>query len=174
MRKRLIALTGGILAIVLFSAVLWSMWKVEVDDPHLPMLNRENCLRCHDTDGEGQVNGEEFVDAIIGFCHDCHPPDKMGRSHPVNVDLKRTFRFPDMDVPDELSVGGQWDDLLTCATCHRIHGPWKSRVKAYSTQKPLLNQDASSHFYSTFYLRIPGDPKSGWANLCDACHAGYL
>lgn len=174
MRKLLLAVAAGTVVLVVFSAVLWSMWRVEADDPHLPMLSQENCLRCHDTDGEGQVDGEEFVDAIIGLCYECHPPAKIGRSHPVGVDLKRSFRFPDMEVSDELFVGGQWDDLLTCATCHRVHGPWKSKVKAYSAQKPLLHQDTSSPFYSTFYLRIPGNPKSGWDNLCDACHAGYL
>lgn len=174
MRRSLFIAAAGLLVIALFSAVLWSMLEAEADDPHLPFLDEDNCLRCHDTDAEGSVDGNEFVTAIIGICYECHPPEILGRSHPVDVDLDRNVRFPEMVVPDNLLIGGQWDDLLTCATCHYVHGPWKSKVKAYRTQKPIQNLNIPVPMYKTLYLRIPGNPDGGWETLCDACHVGFL
>lgn len=174
MRKLLFLLTAGSLTILFFSVALWSVVKVEADNPHLPWLDVESCWSCHDADDEGQIDGSEFIDAMIEFCYKCHPPSKLGRSHPVSIDLDRNWRFPEMSVPDNLLVGGQWEDLLTCATCHYIHGPWKSRVKAYRSQEPIQIMEFTSPMYSTLFLRIPGNPDGGWEELCDACHAGYL
>lgn len=158
----------GLTVIVLLTA--WSdiMSLVQFDDnPHTFLEDSGSCVNCHATTSDGQVVEDDFSDLIIDFCYGCHPAEKLGRSHPVNVDLKRNRRFPDMEVPDELVVG--WDDVLTCATCHMIHSKWKDTVKCYPSQK-AIDPGGSPRYYKTFFLRIPGDPQGGWAKLCDACH----
>jgi len=137
------------------------------DNPHTFLSDPGTCVDCHATDSDGQIAEDDFTEPIIDYCYGCHPADKLGRSHPVDADLKRNRRFPEMEVPDELVVG--WDDVLTCATCHRIHMQWKDTVKAYPSET-AINPGESPQYFKTFFLRIPGDPVGGWAKLCDACH----
>jgi cytochrome c553 len=139
------------------------------DDPHQDaFFAPEKCLTCHAADRDGRLDDEEFVKGIVDLCKRevCHPPMKLGRSHAVNVDLRHNRRFPDMRVPESLYVGR--DNLLTCATCHETHGPWKDKVPTMGGQKPL-NPGEPVLYYKTWYLRIR-DSKYRYAKLCDACH----
>lgn len=158
----------GLLVIVLMApwAYIWSLMEFE-DNPHVFLADEAQCSMCHVLDQEGEVSADEFGEILIDVCYTCHPTEKLGRSHPVDVDLKRNRRFPEMEVPEKLLVG--WDDVLACVTCHSIHRPWKSTEKCYPSQR-AINPGGSPAYYRTFYLRIPGDPQDGWAALCDACH----
>lgn len=158
----------AVLLVALAGTVLWSGTDT-LKDPHTSMSDRRQCDLCHEVGEDGTVLPDGFKGPIIDQCYSCHSPGKMGRSHPVNVDLRRNRRFPDMEVPAVLLVGWDWDDVLTCATCHTVHGDWKSAARCYPGQKPL-NMGGDPLYYRTFYLRIPGDPKLGWAPLCNGCH----
>ncbi len=158
----------AVLAIALTGTVLWSGIDT-LKDPHAALSDSRRCGLCHEIGDDGTVAPDGFPEPIIDQCYSCHPPEKIGRSHPVNVDLKRNRRFPDMDVPEVLMVGWGWEYVLTCVTCHTVHGDWKSTIKSSPGEKPL-NPGGDPLYYRTYYLRIPGDPKLGWAPLCDACH----
>ncbi len=158
----------GLLVIILMAAWvdIWSLMEFE-DNPHVFLADKNQCSICHLLDGEDGIKGDEFGEILIDVCYQCHLAEKLGRSHPVDVDLKRNRRFPDMEVPEELMVG--WDDVLACVTCHTVHGSWKSTKKSYPSQQ-AIDPGGSPAYYRTFFLRIPGDPQEGWAGLCDACH----
>ncbi len=50
--------------------------------------------------------------AAIEACYRCHPPDKLGKSHPVNLPLKRGMEARGVPLVSE---------LVTCASCHDPH-----------------------------------------------------
>jgi hypothetical protein len=137
------------------------------DDPHLAISAPGTCLTCHELARDGRPDEDEFIKPITELCHRCHPPMRLGVSHPVNVDLRHNRRFPDMRVPSPLYVGS--DDLLTCATCHDTHGIWKDTVPTMGRQQKPVNPDGTPLYYKTYYLRIRDKDKLV-AKLCDACH----
>ncbi|NOY86225.1 MAG: hypothetical protein GXP52_02845 [Deltaproteobacteria bacterium] len=161
-------LAPAVLLTVLAGTVLWSGADT-LRDPHTALSDHRQCDLCHEVGEDGTVLPDRLKGPIIDQCYSCHPPGKMGRSHPVNVDLRRNRMFPDMEVPEVLLVGWDWDDVLTCVTCHTVHEDWKSVTKCFPGQEPL-NMGGNPLYYRTYYLRISGDPKLGWAPLCDACH----
>ena len=167
MGKVLGFIVPGVLLSLLVATVLWSGTDT-MRDPHEALADQGKCGMCHNAE-DGEVVPDGFQGPIIDQCYSCHPQGKLGRSHPVNVDLKRNRRFPDMEVPEVLMVGWDWSDVLSCATCHGEHGEWKSTVKSSPGEKPL-NPGGDPLYYRTYYLRIPGDPEQGWAPLCDSCH----
>ncbi len=50
--------------------------------------------------------------ASLDVCYECHPNEKLGASHPVNVSLK-----PGMKAKDVPLIGG----VVTCVSCHEPH-----------------------------------------------------
>ncbi len=160
------ALPGAALAA---GAAAWALAGLAVlpDDPHQAISLPGTCLTCHELSRDGRPDEDDFIAPVTELCHRCHPPMKLGVSHPVDVDLRRNRRFPDMRVPSVLYVGR--DGLLTCATCHDTHGTWKDTVPTMGPVQRPVNPGGNPLYYKTYYLRIR-EFKRQYAVLCDACH----
>ena len=130
-------------------------------NPHNSLNDALTCLECHDTYRD-EVDDHEFVVGISGACERCHNLHELDRSHPYDVDPRRS-RI-DVDIPDELPLH---DGLLTCGTCHDPHLAYLATVRSYWEQEAKAVTDVA--YYQTFYTR-KNDPVHGFDPLCDSCH----
>ena len=57
--------------------------------PHESLYIEGMCAVCHSSDREGAMEPHAFVLPIIEICmrEACHTAEKIGRSHPVGVDV---------------------------------------------------------------------------------------
>lgn len=138
-----------------------------LDDP-------KRCLDCHREKPIKGVDNHQtvsFVNTIITLCTNCHTDD-IGASHPVGMVPKikkyiSNVKTPDsirvMDIPPDLHLDE--NGLMTCVTCHVVHGDWRDSQKPYKKSEPL-GEIFGQPFYQTYFLRR-NNYNSG---LCAACH----
>lgn len=137
--------------------------------PHAFMDQQNLCFSCHASYG-GQVDPHEFVIEIAGGCLSCHNPAKLGRSHPIGVDPRRsamtTFR------PDSLPLE---NDKVSCGSCHQPHAAYLSPTMCYQEQEPeftlTVSPDEETLYYKTYFLRLANP--TGFDVLCQACHRDF-
>ena len=143
-------------------------------NPHQPLYIAGGCASCHDT-YLGETDPHVFVLPIIEIClrESCHTAEKIGRSHPVGVDARKSRVIE--GVPESLPLE---DDLISCGSCHEPHGEWLAAARCYPSQQPafflaenVAGERRETPYYKTYYLRVPGDPIEGFTALCISCHA---
>lgn len=139
------------------------------EDPHAFMNADGTCLECHDT-YRGDLDPHAFVVSITETCRTCHAKEKLGRSHPVNVDPR--YGRADVEVPEELPLE---EGLVSCGSCHNPHASYVSRTKAFDKEVASyvgIENGVEVNYYKTYYLRI-SDPVAGITPLCSGCHPAY-
>lgn len=144
------------------------------ESPHTSFFVAGECVSCHDT-YLGEPDPHVFVLPIAEIClrEGCHTAQKIGRSHPVGVDVGRSQTIE--AVPESLPLEGE--QKISCGSCHQPHGEWLSAARCYPQQpaKVFLVENAGGEvretpYFSTFFLRVVGDPGEGFAALCNSCH----
>ena len=132
------------------------------------------CTSCHAT-YLGETDPHVFVLPIVEIClrESCHTAEKIGRSHPVGVDARKSQVIE--EVPESLPLE---DDLISCGSCHHPHGEWLAATRCYPSQQPafflvenVAGEKRETPYYKTYYLRVPGDPIEGFTALCNSCHS---
>ncbi len=153
------------------ATVLWSM-SGGPDGVHAYMEDQNRCAGCHHVEKDGDdwiLDPHIFSVSVVDACRICHPPQKMGRSHPVGMDPRRGRAGT--KIPAQLPLQareGERGELMTCGTCHNPHLPRLSRQKAFPTQPPFPGRSGE---YLTYFLRPVGqNSKEGFTALCHACH----
>ena len=65
----------------------------------------------------------------------------------------------------------------SCGSCHQPHGEWLSPSRCYPKQEPKVylletvnGEVRGTPYYTTYFLRVPGDPLEGFVPLCNSCH----
>lgn len=141
--------------------------------PHQPMNAEGGCVTCHSMYA-GQVNPHGFLFPIIEICmnESCHTTAKIGRSHPVGIDVTKSRMIE--GVPETFPLE---DDTISCGSCHNPHGDWLTGTPYYPRQEPKVyllesvgGETREVPYYTTYFLRIPGDPEEGFTVLCNSCH----
>jgi nitrate/TMAO reductase-like tetraheme cytochrome c subunit len=143
------------------------------DDPHGFMDDEARCAECHQVEKDGDdwlLDAHIFTVSVTESCHECHPPQQIGRSHPVGADPRQALHM--RDYPGELLPlhwsGHEGTEIMTCGTCHNPHAERFSDQKLYSRQRPYAGRKGE---YLTYFLRIRGaTPREGFTPLCNACH----
>jgi len=130
-------------------------------NPHNSLNDQLTCLECHDAYRD-EVDGHEFIVSITESCERCHNLRLLDRSHPYDIDPRRSKI--DVRIPDELPLHG---NLLTCGTCHDPHLSYLATVQSFRLQEPKAVAEVA--YYQTFYTR-KNDPVQGFDPLCDSCH----
>ncbi len=171
---------GRVLGGVAAAAVLavWVLAAATGDpnalDAHGFMDSEDRCGGCHHMEPDGAdwlLDPHLFVRPVVPMCMECHPSDRIGRSHPVGVDPYAALDL--RDLPEDLPL--HWSDdaraeVMTCGTCHDPHRPRFSDVKLFSFQQP---HPGAGGQYLTFFLRVRGEsPREGFTPLCHRCHPG--
>ena len=145
------------------------------ESPHQSLYIEGMCTVCHSTD-KGKLQLHAFVFPVIEIClrESCHAAEKIGRSHPVGVDARKSEVVE--EVPESLPLEN--DDLISCGSCHEPHGAWLSGTQCYPKQQPTVflvenvdGKERETPYYQTYYLRVPGDPIEGFTALCSSCHS---
>ncbi len=141
-------------------------------NPHEFVNDRDLCTRCHYVNRNGVMEEDVFSTNLADFCHECHPPEDLGRSHPIGIDPTEVYWR--LRLPDDFYL--DYDHKMTCITCHESHGKYLSTEKMFPFQEPV-NPDAKKYgepyYYKTYFVRR-SDPEKGYAVLCNECHEGYL
>jgi hypothetical protein len=149
------------------------MFTTLPENPHRSFHVEGECLACHDTYA-GAMDPHEFVLPVSEMClrESCHTAAKLGRSHPVGVDVRASKSIE--AVPENIPLE---DNMVSCGSCHQPHGEWLSVNRCYNTQeaKGFLvttagGEERLTPYFKTYYLRIPGDPEEGFTALCNSCH----
>jgi hypothetical protein len=161
-------LLPGLAVVLCFALVLVAADFFPIGNPHAHFQNAQQCAKCH-LSNRGKVEPDRFLTETDAVCFGCHRQDSLGRSHPVTV--RPRDKYWKMKVPPDFRLDD--DGRMICLTCHTAHGPFLSTVKAHPKQVPFSSNSSGGPYYKTLYLRM-SNPKEGWANLCDACHQGYL
>jgi hypothetical protein len=131
------------------------------------------CTRCHqvEQDGEGgQIDPHAFAVSVVEACRECHPEERLGRSHPVGVAPLRSAprELPPATLPLQWSSAAR-AQVVTCGTCHNPHLPRLARKPVYSLQRPW----GQTGQYLTYFLRMSAaTSREGFIPLCHACHPG--
>lgn len=135
-------------------------------NPHASFRDASRCFKCHPVVA-GKPDAGHLLPGSVDFCLGCHGAESLGRSHPVGA--RPRDRFKDMDVPSDFRLDD--DGRMTCLSCHRAHGPFLSRTRAYPGQDPEPPGSSAglSPYYRTRFVRRT-DPVKGFAVLCDGCH----
>ena len=143
------------------------------ENPHRPLFIAGGCTGCHET-YLGETDPHEFVLPVIEIClrESCHTVEKIGRSHPVGVDAKKSRVIEDVPACFPLE-----DDRISCGSCHEPHGEWLVATRCYPSQQPVfflvenvVGEKRETPYYKTYFLRVPGDPIEGFTALCNSCH----
>jgi hypothetical protein len=143
-------------------------------DPHQSMNADGGCESCHSS-YEGELEPHVFVLPIIDTCmsESCHTAAKIGRSHPVGIDVRRSRSVE--AVPENLPL--EEEVMISCGSCHQPHSAWLSGSRGYPNQEPELflvetrnGEEIQIPYYKTYFLRVPGDPEEGFTALCNSCH----
>ena len=136
-------------------------------NPHTTQIqagsSTQQCLACHKTlsDKLLQTGGKYIIPDMSGFiknattmCTDCHGEDSS--SHIIGV-------TPDYTVPADLPLN--YNNQITCLTCHYIHGSLQSEKPMASTSfmDHLFNRE---RLYKSYMLRR----NNAQGELCLACH----
>jgi len=161
--------------LVLLSIPLWHSASGDdpssTADPHTFMTDQSKCDQCHDVvwqDSKGDLEENVFVVSFIDYCNTCHKV-KNGRSHPVGMTPYRLV--PKEKYPEKLPLQQMEEDgegVITCMTCHYMHGARFSERKLFPRQNPFPGKSSS---FLTYYLRVlPVLPREGFAPLCQTCH----
>lgn len=144
------------------------------ENPHRSMHVEGECLACHGS-YLGEVDPHVFLFPIGEMClkESCHTSNKLGRSHPVGIDATRSPMVE--QVPENIPLE---DDMVSCGSCHRPHGEWLSTQKCYPKQEAkgflvetVNGEERLTPYFTTYYLRVPGDPAEGFTTLCNSCHS---
>jgi len=93
-----------ILAIMSNSDIDWRLGGVSTGSLD---LSKEKKIKDHP-----KINSLKW--SSIDACYTCHPKNRLGVSHPVNVPLSKNISI-DKDIPLQNGV-------VTCASCHNPHG----------------------------------------------------
>ncbi|MBI5420645.1 MAG: hypothetical protein HZA60_11195 [Deltaproteobacteria bacterium] len=133
-------------------------------NPHSHFQKPGHCPKCH-LSTRGKFDPDRFSAECDAFCLQCHPSERLGRSHPVNV--RPRDKYWKMKIPDDFRLTDE--GKMMCLTCHNAHGPFLSTVKTYKTQKPESEGSLRGSYYKTYFLRR-SSPVGGFDPLCDACH----
>ncbi|MBI5015177.1 MAG: NapC/NirT family cytochrome c [Deltaproteobacteria bacterium] len=164
---------GGLVAAAAVVALaFWAAGVPTADNPHAYMDSESRCTGCHRMEKDGSdwiLDPHIFRSSVVAVCQGCHPPQRMGRSHPVGSDPLRALSLKQM--PDGLPlqwVEGDSDGVMTCGTCHNPHVPRLGRQKLFSQQPPFPGRPGE---YLTYFLRRRSqDPREGFTPLCKSCH----
>jgi hypothetical protein len=151
---------------------LWAAGVTTSESPHAYMDSESRCSGCHRVEKDGNdwlLDPHIFRTSVTDACQGCHPPQRMGRSHPVGSDPLRLLHLKQMpaDLPLQL-IEGDRDELMTCGTCHNPHLPRLARQKLFSRQPAFPGRTGE---YLTYFLRRRSpDPRDGFTPLCKSCH----
>jgi hypothetical protein len=141
-------------------------------DPHAFMNVPTQCATCHRIDARsGEVIDHEFTGEISSLCGTCHTKEHLGRSHPVDVSMRRPA--PGTEVPGELPLGD--DEEITCGTCHDPHSRGFLLTGLSAFQDPFFEEVQPSGkvaYYKSYYLRLQ-ECGRGFDPLCTSCHVAY-
>ena len=160
-------------AVAALSQVGPLMFTTLPENPHRSLYVAGECAVCHDS-YLGEIDPHEFVIPVGDTClrESCHTAEHLGRSHPVGVEVRRSQSVA--AVPEHLPLE---DGMISCGSCHQPHGEWLSTGKCYPQQPPkgflvemIAGEERLTPYYSTYYLRVPGDPGEGFTMLCNSCH----
>jgi hypothetical protein len=144
------------------------------ESPHQSLYIEGMCTVCHSSNREGAMEPHVFVLPISEIClrESCHTVEKIGRSHPVGVDARKSRVVE--DVPESFPLE---EDMISCGSCHEPHGAWLAATQCYPKQQPAVflaenvaGETRETPYYMTYYLRVPGDPIEGFTALCNSCH----
>jgi hypothetical protein len=137
--------------------------------PHAFMDGPDQCTTCHAV-YRGQVDPHEFAVPMPEKCLACHPPDRLGRSHPIGIDPRRSAM--EVSTPDDLPLE---DGKVSCGTCHQPHVARLSLDACYVDQDPdfmlEVSPDRQIPYYRTYFLRKPTG--TGFDALCRSCHRDF-
>jgi hypothetical protein len=127
------------------------------ENPHQSVYIDGMCTVCHGRNDEGQMEPHVFVLPIIEIClrESCHTAAKIGRSHPVGVNARRSSSVE--EVPESLP-------LETATRCYPVQTP------ELLLTETVAGEEREIPYYKTYYLRVPGDPDEGFTALCNSCH----
>lgn len=131
------------------------------------MRDKRYCSECHENDPETVVSYldvrliQEGVtascmkgdDGINGIS--CHSTEKLGRSHPIDVEPKE-----DMEIPEDLHLDENMN--ITCTTCHDPHGNSTSPIPMVAGKSRVIGTNQ----YRSYFLRRTNMRSA----LCFACH----
>lgn len=169
------ALAAALFAALCLPALLWGLASTRsLNGPHPFLVDETQCDMCHLVTWKGStgtLDEKAFSHSLIEVCNRCHK-ERIGRSHPVGMDPYK--KIPRSEYPANFPL--QWSDdlmadVMTCATCHNLHGNRFDDKKLYARQQP---HPEGAGRYLTYFLRVRGDtPRQGYAPLCKACHPGY-
>jgi len=161
----------GLLVLIL---VVLALTRAPADSPlppspHQSMNEAAACAGCH-AYYSGALDPHEFIVAIPEKCWECHSQEKLGRTHPIGVDPRRSAAK--VEIPGELPLE---DGKVSCGSCHEPHMAFLSMTKAFPGQEVTFHQKggrAEISWYKTLFLR-KSDPVKGFEPLCLACHKDY-
>lgn len=96
------------------------------------------------------LRGDEGVGGIK-----CHSKEKLGRTHPTDVEPKKGMKIPeDLHLDENMRI--------TCVTCHNPHGSWTSPIPMVAGGPKLIG----SVQYRSYFLRRTNVGSA----LCYTCH----
>jgi hypothetical protein len=165
----------AVLAVALAGAGLLAQEPGLPPNPHEPLNSAAACPGCHsywkNPLGKLEIMPGEFVGSIPEKCWVCHPQERLGRSHPIDVDPAESD--PVVEVPEEIPLES---GRVSCGSCHVPHGEQLSTARSFPKQEPFVTLgegETEIHYYKTYFLRIPGDPVQGFTPLCHSCHPEF-
>ncbi|MEW6490425.1 MAG: cytochrome c3 family protein [Thermodesulfobacteriota bacterium] len=154
------------------------------------------CPACHEVHrargpaGQGPAPWQLRVGAAGSWndrkCSPCHTlasdaPDSYGGtgSHPANVALSRDVKPQGLPLFDPL--GGPFGRLVTCATCHEVHGvrdpEGKGAIARFLRKSPREGElCVSCHPRQGAVVSTPHDLRRGWPTdlgPCGPCHVAH-
>ncbi len=152
-----------------FSFLIWAKsFALDEGNPHAFMEDEHHtfCSECHANDPntvasyldvrlhEGVTASCLKGDKGIGGIS-CHSIEKLGSTHPTDVEPTE-----DMRVPEDLHLDENM--RITCASCHNPHGSWTSPIPMVARESRLVG----SNQYRSYFLRRT----DVGSILCSACH----
>lgn len=141
-------------------------------DPHAFFNAPGGCTGCHEAgNGPEGVAEHEFVVDVSDLCRGCHPAERLGPSHPVDVDPSAAGFVEAVAEGLPVSVEG----LITCGTCHNPHLSGRSTMRLWKTQEleVVCSNSGCLRYFKSYYLRVREQDR-GFDPLCAGCHAAYL
>ena len=173
MRVPAAALTLAVVVVVV--AVCRGQMEVTTlpPNPHGPISIEGECLACHGTYRK-ELDPHAYVIPVDEMClrESCHVPDRLGRSHPRNVEVKKSNIVG--KVPESVPLE---DGKISCGSCHKPHNDWLSTSQCYPNQKAELllvsvvnRKQIETPYYRSYFLRVVGTAEEGFEALCKTCH----
>lgn len=123
------------------------------NDPH------SNCAYCH-----VDINGDpkELRAAVARLCWDCHKKTVRASSHPVEIEPVN------VKVPGDMPLR---DGLITCVTCHDIHG---SATLIYGMKSYYLRRVTVDTALYCDICHVKNMERPGHKELLQTAHLGGL